>query len=105
MPVAYGGGITSVEEIRRVLSAGIEKVVLNTAALRDPQLVRNSVREFGSQAVVVSIDVKRKLFGRYEVYDDGGQSRAAMSRWLMRDRWKILVPEKSCSRLSTAMAR
>ena len=72
MPVAYGGGITSVEQIRRVLSTGVEKVVLNTAALRDPQLVRDAVREFGSQAVVVSIDVKRKLFGRCEVYAEGG---------------------------------
>lgn len=72
MPVAYGGGITSVEQIRRILGTGVEKVVLNTAALRDPSLVRDAAREFGSQAVVVSIDVKRKLFGRYEVYVEGG---------------------------------
>lgn len=72
MPVAYGGGITSVEQIRRILGAGVEKVVLNTAALKDPKLVRDAAREFGSQAVVVSIDVKRKLLGRYEVYVEGG---------------------------------
>lgn len=72
MPVAYGGGITAVEQIRKILGAGIEKVVVNTAALRNPQLVRDAVREFGSQAIVVSIDVKRKLLGRYEVYGDGG---------------------------------
>lgn len=72
MPVAYGGGITSVEQIRRILGTGVEKVVLNTAALKDPNLVRDAAREFGSQAVVVSIDVKRKLFGRYEVYVEGG---------------------------------
>lgn len=72
MPVAYGGGITTVEQIRKILGAGVEKVVVNTAALQDPQLVRDAVREFGSQAIVVSIDVKRKLLGRYEVYGDGG---------------------------------
>jgi len=72
MPVAYGGGITAVEQIRKILGAGIEKVVVNAAALLNPQLVREAVREFGSQAIVVSIDVKRKLLGRYEVYGDGG---------------------------------
>jgi imidazole glycerol-phosphate synthase subunit HisF len=72
MPVAYGGGITAVEQIRKILGAGIEKVVVNAAALLNPQLVRDAVREFGSQAIVVSIDVKRKLLGRYEVYGDGG---------------------------------
>lgn len=72
MPVAYGGGINTVEQIRKILSVGVEKVVINAAALLDPQLVRDAVREFGSQAVVVSVDVKRKLLGRYEVYADGG---------------------------------
>jgi imidazole glycerol-phosphate synthase subunit HisF len=72
MPVAYGGGITAVEQIRKILGAGVEKVVVNAAALINPKLVGEAVREFGSQAVVVSIDVKRKLLGRYEVYGDGG---------------------------------
>ncbi|WJR76366.1 AglZ/HisF2 family acetamidino modification protein [Bradyrhizobium sp. NP1] len=72
MPVAYGGGIGSVEHIRKILGTGIEKVVINSAALRNPELVREAAREFGSQAIAVSIDVKRRLFGRYEVYGDGG---------------------------------
>jgi cyclase len=72
MPVAYGGGISSVEHIRKVLGSGIEKVVINSAALRHPDLVRDAAREFGSQAIAVSIDVKRRLFGRYEVYGEGG---------------------------------
>jgi len=76
MPVAYGGGIRSVDEIRRILSAGIEKVVINRAALVNPQLVRDAVSEFGSQAIVVSIDVKRKWLGSYEVYRDGGSRPA-----------------------------
>ncbi|HEY0236521.1 MAG TPA: AglZ/HisF2 family acetamidino modification protein [Afipia sp.] len=73
MPVAYGGGITSVDQIRQILAAGIEKVVVNSVAFKNPQIVRDAVREFGSQAVVVSIDVKRKLLGRYEVFVNGGR--------------------------------
>jgi len=72
MPVADGGGISSMDEIRKVLSAGIEKVVINTAALMNPKFVRDAVKEFGSQAIVVSVDVKRTWRGRYEVYGDGG---------------------------------
>lgn len=72
MPVAYGGGITTIDQIRRVLATGVEKVIVNRAALNQPDLVREAAREFGSQAVVVSMDVKRKLFGRYQVYGDGG---------------------------------
>lgn len=72
MPVAYGGGITTVEQVRRVLELGVEKVVINAAALADPQIVRAVADEFGSQAIVVSMDVKRKLLGRYEVYGDSG---------------------------------
>jgi cyclase len=72
MPVAYGGGITTIEQVRRILGLGVEKVVINAAALADPQLVRAAADEFGSQAIVVSMDVKRKLLGRYEVYGDSG---------------------------------
>lgn len=72
MPVAYGGGITTVEQVRRILGLGVEKVVINAAALADPKIVRATADEFGSQAIVVSMDVKRKLLGRYEVYGDSG---------------------------------
>lgn len=68
MPLAYGGGITSVEQARRIMKLGVEKVVLNSAAWRQPEVLRDASREFGAQAVVASIDVRRKLFGRYEVF-------------------------------------
>ncbi|WP_420963293.1 AglZ/HisF2 family acetamidino modification protein [Brucella sp. IR073] len=67
MPLAYGGGVTSIEQVKRIFGIGIEKVVINSAALTNPQLITDIAREFGSQAVVVAIDVRRKLFGRYEV--------------------------------------
>ena len=78
MPLAYGGGIHSVEEARRILKLGVEKVIFNTAAWRTPEVVRDASREFGAQAVVASIDVRRKLFGRHEVYVENGSRPAGV---------------------------
>jgi cyclase len=72
MPLGYGGGIRSIEDIRRILATGVEKVILNSAALSDPSLIEAAARAAGSQSVVVSIDAKRKLLGGYEVYGAGG---------------------------------
>ena len=78
MPVAYGGGIRSLEDARAVLALGIEKVVLNTMAMRSPELVTALAREFGSQAVVVSIDARKKLTGGYEVMALGGSQKTGL---------------------------
>lgn len=75
MPFAYGGGIRTLEEIRQLLSAGAEKIVLNTAALDDPGLISTAAAQFGSQAVVVSIDVRKDWRGKYRVYRDNGQKK------------------------------
>ncbi len=72
MPVAYGGGISSVEEVERVLRIGFEKVVLNTMAWRRPELVRGAAALVGSQSVVGSVDVRRSIFGRYRAHVAGG---------------------------------
>jgi cyclase len=72
MPLAYGGGISTVDQMRRILNIGLEKVVINSAAIGDPHLIQAGAREFGSQAIVASIDVKKRTFGRYEVYSHGG---------------------------------
>ena len=72
MPLAYGGGIRTIENIRAILKAGVEKVVLNHAALATPDLVRAAAAEFGSQAIIVSIDVKKSLFGGFQVYSASG---------------------------------
>jgi cyclase len=69
MPVAYGGGITSVEQAARIISLGIEKIVLNTAALRTPDLVTRLSDRIGASSTVVGIDTRKDLFGRYRVYD------------------------------------
>lgn len=78
MPVGYGGGIRSLEDARHVLSLGIEKIILNTMALRRPALVSEIAREFGSQAVVVSIDAKKRLLGGHEVFGADGTEKTGL---------------------------
>jgi cyclase len=72
MPLAYGGGIATVEQARRIMKLGVEKVIFNTSAWSKRDVIRDASREFGAQAVVASIDVRRKLLGRYEVYVENG---------------------------------
>jgi len=69
IPLAYGGGITSVEEIKQLFYEGVEKVILNTSAIQNPSLITDAAKLVGSQSVVVSIDVKKSLFGKYQVYN------------------------------------
>jgi len=78
MPVAYGGGIATLEHIRTVLRLGIEKVALNTHAIENPDLVRRAAERFGSQSIVVSIDAKKRLWGGYEVCTRGGRRPTGM---------------------------
>ena len=67
MPLAYGGGIASLKEAKAVLDIGFEKVAINTSALRSPQLISELSSQYGSQAVIVSIDVKKRFCGKSEV--------------------------------------
>ena len=72
MPMCYGGGVTSIEQIGRLLGEGIEKVSISTAAHDDPALIETAARNFGSQSVVVSVDVRCDGDGVYSVYSHGG---------------------------------
>lgn len=72
MPVSYGGGISHIDEVKEILFAGIEKVIINKSALQTPSLISEIAGKFGSQSIVVSIDVKKNIWGRYRVYSDGG---------------------------------
>lgn len=78
MPMAYGGGITTYAQAKRILDIGFEKIILNSAAWENPDLVRQLVDQFGAQAVVVSMDVKRDLFGRPRVYTASGTRNTGM---------------------------
>ena len=72
MPFAYGGGITSIDHIKRLYALGVEKVVLNTAAADQPQLVEAAAALAGRSGVIVSIDVRRNWMGKYTVCVAGG---------------------------------
>jgi len=74
IPLTVGGGIRSVSDARAILRAGADKVSVNTAALRRPELISELRDEFGSQAVVVAIDAKRALPERWNVYSKGGRT-------------------------------
>lgn len=72
MPFTYGGGVRSVSHAQRLFALGVEKVVLNTAALRTPELISDLAALAGRSSVVVSIDVKRPLLGRARVFTSDG---------------------------------
>jgi imidazole glycerol-phosphate synthase subunit HisF len=78
MPIAYGGGITTADQAKRILSCGVEKVILNRAAVKNPALVSEIARQFGSQSVVVSIDYKKNFFGRSGVYIENGKTNTGL---------------------------
>ncbi|HEX9771226.1 MAG TPA: imidazole glycerol phosphate synthase subunit HisF [Kiloniellales bacterium] len=73
MPLTVGGGVRKVEDIRRLLLAGADKVSINTAAVRDPDLVRAAAEKFGNQCIVVAVDAKRADDGSFRVFTHGGR--------------------------------
>ncbi len=73
IPLTVGGGVRSVEDVRRLLNAGADKVSINTAAVDDPELVARAASRFGSQAIVIAIDARAAGAGRWEVFTHGGR--------------------------------
>lgn len=73
IPLTVGGGIRTIEDFRMILSAGADKVSVNSAALNRPELISEAALKFGSQCVVVAIDVKKRDVGGYDVYLNGGR--------------------------------
>jgi imidazole glycerol-phosphate synthase subunit HisF len=78
MPVAFGGGINNLDQVERILKLGVEKVVINTTAAENPQLITEVARRFGSQSVVASIDARPRRFGSYRVFTNGGERATAL---------------------------
>ncbi len=72
IPFTVGGGIRSLEDIRAILQAGADKISLNSAAVQNPELIRSASERFGSQCIVVAIDVRRNTQGEFEVMIAGG---------------------------------
>ena len=79
MPLAYGGGISTLDQIRKLFRLGVEKIILNSALQFDSNLVSDAVSVFGSQAITASLDVRRKLFGGYDVFTHAGTVKSGKS--------------------------
>lgn len=86
VPMTVGGGIRGVDDVRDLLRAGADKVAINTAAVRRPELVTEVSRRFGSQCMVLSIEAKQQAPGRWEVYTDCGRERTGVDAiaWAQR---------------------
>ena len=78
MPMAYGGGVSSLEQVQRIFALGFEKIVIDTAAYGAPQLIRDAVAIYGSQSIVGCVDVRRTLLGRYELHSHAGKTRQSV---------------------------
>ena len=73
IPLTVGGGLRTIEDIRDVLRSGADKVSLNTAAIRNPQIIKKASRKFGSSTIVISIEASKQPDGRYLSYTDNGR--------------------------------
>ena len=78
IPLTVGGGVRVVEDVRRLLNAGADKVSMNTAAVNNPQLVHDASSKVGSQCIVVAIDAKQTAPGKWEVFTHGGRKNTGL---------------------------
>ena len=106
IPLTVGGGVRTVEDVRRLLRAGADKVAVNTAAVGNPRLVKDAADEFGAQAIVVAIDARRREIAcgdkAWEVFIEGGR----VPTGLEVDRWARMVAEMGAGEiLLTSMDR
>jgi cyclase len=86
MPLTVGGGVRTVDDIRKLLLAGADKVSINTAAVATPEFVREAAEKFGSQCIVVAIDVKQTGPGKWEIFTHGGRNPTGLNavEWAQR---------------------
>ena len=86
IPITIGGGVRSVEDARNLLCAGADKIAINTAAVRNPELLSEMANQFGAQCVVLSIEAKRTQAGNWEAYTDNGREHTGLDviDWVKR---------------------
>lgn len=86
VPITVGGGVRSIEDCRKMLHIGADKVAINTAATRRPELIRELAHTFGSQCVVVSIEAKKRSHGGWEAYTDNGREPTCLDvvKWALK---------------------
>jgi cyclase len=75
MPIGYGGGIRGLNQIEKLFKIGVEKVILNTIAFTNPQLVNEASKIFGNQSIVICVDFKKDLFGNYNIFINSGKTK------------------------------
>lgn len=75
MPFGYGGGIRNIEQIKKLFQLGVEKVILNSIAYDNPNLITEAANIFGSQSIVCSADVRKSIWGKYELYSHAGSKK------------------------------
>ena len=73
MPISYTGGIKSVEQVKKIIGYGVEKVGISSSAISNPDLILNASKEVGSQSIVIVLDVKKKFLGGYSIYTHNGK--------------------------------
>ena len=78
MPLTVGGGVRTVDDIRKLLLAGADKVSINTAAVKTPEFVREAAEKFGSQCIVVALDAKQTAPGVFEIFTHGGRTATGL---------------------------
>ncbi|MDI1235300.1 MAG: AglZ/HisF2 family acetamidino modification protein [bacterium] len=78
MPLAYGGGITNFSQAAKLFEIGIEKIAINSIATSRPELITEITKVYGSQSVIVSIDTRKNLWGKYGIYIDGGSKNTGL---------------------------
>ena len=81
MPFGYGGGINSLFHIEKLFNIGVEKVILNTSAIEQPELISQASKKVGSQSIVVSIDAEKSITGRYRVVSRSGLKKHRIAPW------------------------
>lgn len=79
MPLSYGGGISTLVEIEKILKLGVEKVVINSYAINNLNFIKEASDKFGSSTIVVSVDYKKDLFGRLRVYSKSGNEKSSLA--------------------------
>jgi len=80
IPLTVGGGVRTVEDVRRLLNAGADKVSINTAAVNNPRVVADAADKVGSQCIVVAIDAKQTAPGRWQVFTHGGRNNTCRAQ-------------------------
>ena len=66
MPLCYGGGVRTIEDMRKLFQLGIEKIIVNTLLFENPQVIEDAIKLFGSQSIVASVDVKKNFWGKFK---------------------------------------